>query len=568
PDIVLRQILDLSCQALDAVEGSILLRQSDSEELTFAIIFGEDEEKLLGRTLTPGQGIAGWVLQHDEAVLINDVSSDPRFYEGIDELTGFQTQSLVCAPLRHRGEVIGIIEIVNKRRDDFTFQDLSLLEAIASVTAVALENARLYTKTQARAEELAMLNEIGLTLTSSLNSSAVVQNALELIRRLFQADAVSLLQPDPETSDLFFVRALLGGQSKEISQRLSAGEGLAGWSLTHRQPVLVEDAQRDPRYWSGGENELDYTPHAVMVVPLLIEGEAIGIIIVGSRTVGAFTSEDLQTLQALSSTLGVALENARLYEDLKRLLQERERAQAQLVHTEKMAALGRLIASLAHEINNPLQAVQGCLTLADEELMEVSFERDALQRYIDIADKEIDRISVILRRMRDFYRPARHQMETTDVHQVLASVLALTNKQLQHSGVSVEQDYMEQIPALWANPDHLKQVFLNLILNAIDAMPDGGILTVRTGVDTLHREEGRVPALRIDLADTGEGMDADTVSRLFEPFFTTKEDGTGLGLSISYGIIRAHEGEIEVQSQPGEGTIFIIRLPIEKGSQL
>ena len=126
---------------------------------------------------------------------------------------------------------------------------------------------------------------------------------------------------------------------------------------------------------------------------------------------------------------------------------------------------------------------------------------------------------------------------------------------------------MEKIPALWANPDHLKQVFLNLILNAIDAMPDGGILTVRTGVDTLHREEGRVPALRIHLADTGEGMDADTVSRLFEPFFTTKEDGTGLGLSISYGIIRAHEGEIEVQSQTGEGTTFIIRLPIEKGAQ-
>jgi two-component system NtrC family sensor kinase len=283
-----------------------------------------------------------------------------------------------------------------------------------------------------------------------------------------------------------------------------------------------------------------------------------------------FTTDNLRTLQSIASTLAVALENARLYVEQKQLLQEREQAQARLIHSEKMSALGRLAASIAHEINNPLQAIQGCLTLAEEEL--AGRQRpEKLTRYLGIVSSEFERVASIVRRMRDFYRPMREGRLSTDVHFVLVSVLELANKQLQHSGITVERQWAADLPLIQANPDHLKQVFLNLVLNAIDAMPQGGMLRISTAVDWIHVANNGsgsatpglpIQAVRIEFNDTGAGMSPEVQSRLFEPFFTSKEHGSGLGLSISYGIIESHNGQIRVQSQEGVGTTFTILLPV------
>jgi signal transduction histidine kinase len=229
-----------------------------------------------------------------------------------------------------------------------------------------------------------------------------------------------------------------------------------------------------------------------------------------------------------------------------------------------MTALGRLAASIAHEINNPLQAVQTYLTLAQEELEEEQQHLAPMTRYLGTVAKEIERIATIVRHMRDFYRPAREGLQPTYLHAVLESVLALTNKQLQHSHVVVERVWADHLPAIEANPDHLKQVFLNLVLNAIDAMPMGGTLRISTRVDQVLVNAGQqpLPAVRIEFSDTGEGMPPEVLSRLFEPFFTTKEGGTGLGLSISYGIIQAHGGQVTVESHAKMGTTFIILLPV------
>jgi len=223
-----------------------------------------------------------------------------------------------------------------------------------------------------------------------------------------------------------------------------------------------------------------------------------------------------------------------------------------------------LVASIAHEINNPLQAVQGCLTLAEEEL-EDDRRPEKLGRYMSIAGGEIDRISAIVRRMRDFYRPAREKMEPTNLHAVLGSVLELVNKQLQHSDVTVEREWAEGLPKVQANDDQLKQVFLNLVLNAIDAMPEGGTLHVSTALGQIQADSGKQPraAARIEFTDTGAGIPAEVLPHLFEPFYTTKEHGSGLGLSVSYGIIEAHGGQIMVKSQAGVGTTFTILLAVE-----
>jgi signal transduction histidine kinase len=338
----------------------------------------------------------------------------------------------------------------------------------------------------------------------------------------------------------------------------------------HGQAELVNDVDRDPRWDDRLDMAAGVKTRSLLCVPMMHPGKVTGLIVAINKMGGGFTGEDLQMLEAVSSIVAVALENARLYTDtrtradeLDRLLQEREEAQAQLIHAEKIAALGRLTASIAHEINNPLQAVQGCLTLAGEELA-AERRKEVLERYLGIAGSEIKRVSTIVRRMRDFYRPAQKGIACTDLHAVLQSVLELAHKQLQHSRVAVVREWERELPPVQANADHLRQVFLNLVLNAIDAMPGGGTLRVRTGLDQVPDQDSRQlsPVARVEFSDTGVGIPAEVQARLFEPFFTTKEHGSGLGLSISFGIIESHGGEITVMSQVGEGTTFTIRLPV------
>jgi two-component system sporulation sensor kinase A len=285
-----------------------------------------------------------------------------------------------------------------------------------------------------------------------------------------------------------------------------------------------------------------------------------------------YTSDDLRTLQSVASILAIALENARHHMAQVQLLEERGRAQQQLIRSEKMSALGRMASSMAHEINNPLQAIQGCLTLVQDELSGTRRPQQ-LTRYLDVITSEVERVAALGQQMREFYRPVREGKERTDIHNLLIDLLALSSGKLRQSRVIVERDWMNAAHSVLANPDHLKQVFLNLLFNAIDAMPVGGTLRITTAPDSMRRETPErfgtgplVEAIRIDFADTGVGMAPETQARLFEPFFTTKEHGAGLGLSISYNIIQAHNGRILVESQEGVGTIVSVLLPVARNA--
>jgi two-component system NtrC family sensor kinase len=306
----------------------------------------------------------------------------------------------------------------------------------------------------------------------------------------------------------------------------------------------------------GGGNQT-----TVLNVPIHSDGRRIAdLVLTGRPPERPFTDQDWALALAAAGRAGQAIRNAQLYDEVRALLREREETQAQLIHTEKMSALGRLTASIAHEINNPIQSVLSCLNLAAEELEEEG-RRDKLDRYLDIAEGEIERIAAIVRRMRDFYRPAIHGRQPIDPHEILEGVLALTAKQLQYANVEIRRAWSDDLPIVEADPDHLKQVFLNLTLNAADAMPQGGVFEVHTARDQLP---GQGDAVRIEFRDSGVGIPPDVQARLFEPFFTTKEDGSGLGLYITYGIVESHHGQIGVESRPGQGTTFTILLPVEQ----
>ena len=567
-DTILRLILELTCQVLDAMAGSILLSDPDTGQMRFAITLERGTSSLHGRHLAPGQGIANWVAAHAQSVSVDDVSQDLRWSSDIDAVIGFETHSLMCAPMKHRGEVTGVIEIVNKRTGAFTGEELSLLEAACATAATALENARLFETTKARAGELALLNEIGLALGSSLDRDQIVDEALGRVQRLFQSDGTVLLKPVPQTGQIQVARAMVGEAFTEVSVQLEPGEGVYGQVLEQRRAVLMEDAGDQPSLFPYRlEPSMGGRSRAMMAVPVLIANHVIAILGVFSHRVAKYSQNDLRMLEAVGVTLAASLENARLYEELRLSLRERELTQAQLVHAEKMAALGRLTASIAHEINNPLQAVQGCLTLVQEDLdRQPPRAAEPTRKYLTVAQSEIDRIGDIVQRTRDFYRPSRGGKWEVDLHEVLESVLTLTGKRLEQANITVRRKWAESLPAIHANADHLKQVFLNLVLNAIDAMSSGGTLCVSTSPDQMQPslEQHTRGAARVDFSDTGEGLTSEQLSRVFEPFFTTKPQGTGLGLSITYGIVHAHQGTISVESQRGKGTTFSVLLPVEQ----
>ena len=247
-------------------------------------------------------------------------------------------------------------------------------------------------------------------------------------------------------------------------------------------------------------------------------------------------------------------------QDVGRLRElERRRLEQVLFDTEKLAATGRLAASIAHEINNPLEAVQNSLYLLSRAVPEGAPERS----FLDIATRETQRMSRILRQMLGFYRPTT-SMGPTDVNALVVEAETLVTKRLRENGVRIEKELLPELPLIRASADQLKQVLLNLFLNATEAMPMGGRLIVAT-----HRGGGgeldahSTDVVRIDVRDTGTGIGEEAIARIFEPFFSTKmEKGTGLGLWVSHGIVQAHGGTLKVRSRAGQGTTFTITLPI------
>jgi PAS domain S-box-containing protein len=246
-------------------------------------------------------------------------------------------------------------------------------------------------------------------------------------------------------------------------------------------------------------------------------------------------------------------------QDVGRLRElERRRLEQVLFDTEKLAATGRLAASIAHEINNPLEAVQNSLYLLSRAVPEGAPERS----FLDIATRETQRMSRILRQMLGFYRPTT-SMGPTDVNALVLEAETLVAKRLRENGVRIEKELLPTLPLIRASADQLKQVLLNLFLNATEAMPTGGRLIVATQTGGGELDAHSTDVVRVDVRDTGTGIGEEAVARIFEPFFSTKmEKGTGLGLWVSHGIVQAHGGTLKVRSRSGQGTTFTIMLPI------
>ena len=300
-----------------------------------------------------------------------------------------------------------------------------------------------------------------------------------------------------------------------------------------------------------GERNILERFHPGLVVPLIYQTRLIGIFIITDKMSGReFKMEDIEFLSVLGSQISVAIENTRLYEAEKMATRQLRLAQEQLVRSERQAALGEMSAKIAHEINNPLGIIKNYIQLISRS---VGPNVEATN-YSRIVGQEIDRIARIVRELLNVHRPRAMVRESIDITRVIEDVLLLMEKRLELQKVSVVRSFPPECSPISGSPENLKQVFLNLIINACDAMSEGGTLdlSVEDRSDTLH----------LEVRDTGPGIKAEEIPRIFELFYTTKDPGkgTGLGLSVCYGIIKTHGGSISYRNTDSGGC-FSIELP-------
>jgi two-component system NtrC family sensor kinase len=286
----------------------------------------------------------------------------------------------------------------------------------------------------------------------------------------------------------------------------------------------------------------------MMAAWLLTKEKMMGVLRVSNKEVN-FVEEDAKILIILANHMAVAMENAELYRNLREKMVELRETQEQLVQSAKLAAIGELASNVAHEINNPLTSIIGFTELARED-----DDREMIRNSLDIVEKEALRAREIVKQLLGFARKKPLQLTEVMINDVLRDVVVLSSSQARMSKVKISEEY-ENVPITIGDIDQLKQVFLNIITNAVHAMPHGGTLTIKTSMVGEY--------IFVTIADTGQGIPQEVRHRIFEPFFSTKKDsGTGLGLSISYRIIQDHGGRIDVESEEGKGTTFIVRLPI------
>jgi two-component system NtrC family sensor kinase len=435
--------------------------------------------------------------------------------------------------------------------DDYVSKPFKAEELVARVKAMLRVRAVEQELLQ-RTHELATLNEINKIITSSLDLDQILSQAMHGIQRILHVEAGALLLLDEDSGLLEFKKILSGSQERLVDFRLRLGEGIAGHVAQNGEPLLVLDAQNDPRFCPRVDEALAFATRSILCVPLKVKDRIIGVIEVINRLDSPFDENDLWLLDYMAGSVAIALENARLYTELSDFARELEKSQAQLILAEKLAAMGRLAASIAHEINNPLQAIHNCLHLT----LKKPLNEEKKTRYLGMAQEEVERLITIVQRMLEFYRSSRGGMAPTDVHTIIENVLALSSKRLQHGKITVIKKLAPDLSAINAVSDQLKQVFLNIVINAIEAMPEGGELCIESKLN----DDG--DGLSVAFTDTGVGLSEKDQENIFEPFFTTKATGTGLGLSVSYGIIERHGGRIEVQSELGEGATFTVHLPL------
>jgi signal transduction histidine kinase len=478
-------------------------------------------------------------------------------------------RSVLAAPLRYRGSPIGLLVLESMRPQAFSLYDDHLMFVLGSHLAGLVEYSRLREEAEGRARNLGLIHEVVQHVIGQTNKQEMAQMTADLLAQYFAYELAAVLLHDHQQN--FTAQGFGGTESGTVRELVKGLElpvqtGITGYVFNTGNSILVNDTSRDGLYkplkgWKAASE---------MCVALRDGDRILGIIDVESSRPNAFTQNDLLAIESLAGILATVVSSADQYQRLQKTVQQlrltqvelksrmdaQRAAENRLVQAAKLAAVGEMAAGIAHELNNPLTTVSGFAELVLDEIPQDVEYRAELEMVL----REARRASDVVRRLLDFSRQGERTRTRASLNEIVEDVIALTRHLIHTSGVELKLNISKDLPWVSVDRNQLKQVFLNLIHNALQAMPDGGVLTIKTSTSLRDTRSWVV----MSVADTGIGMSAVDKNRIFEPFFTTKagSGGTGLGLSVTYGIVTDHGGLIDVESELGEGTTFTVWLPL------
>ena len=490
--------------------------------------------------LRVGEGITGWVARHGKAARVGDVTQDKRY---VSVRSGVYSE--LAVPLEVQGEVRGVLNVDSERAEAFSAEDQELLQELAVQAAKVIHNTWLYEQLRLKAGLFESLASVSRTINSTLNLDealrAITKEACELMR----ARMCSLMLLD-ETRAWLDLRASFGAGDAYIKKpRLSVEESLLGVVVRRQKPQQVANVQADSRY-QNVELARRESLVSLLSVPLIFSGQAIGTLNVYTARAYSFSNEEIKILSALAELSAIAIEKARLYE---RVVDVEE----QLRQNEKLSALGLLAAEVAHEIRNPLTVMK----LLYHSLNLKFDAKDPRNKDAQVIESKIEHLNKIVEQILDFARTTEPNFAPVNLNVLIDELGLLVRHKLANQGIRLKRDLQGDLPLVFGDAPQLEQAFLNLILNAVEAMPGGGALTIQTNSTSTQQ-------VAVTFKDTGSGMGKEQRERAFKTVLaTTKAKGTGLGLAIVGRIIETHHGQIRIQSRTGRGTTIRIELPVK-----
>ncbi|MEK7442454.1 MAG: PAS domain S-box protein [Chloroflexota bacterium] len=541
-DHILQMIVDAARSIVPKAERSVIhLIDEENVALRPVAISGVEHHSHPQITMRPGEGVAGQVLASGQTINVGNIQKDSRY---IPLRSDASLRSILTAPIQSGPVTIGTVSIMSDTINAFTVDDERVLTRLGVQAALAIDKARAYEAERRRAEQAEALQQVMQRLIGHIDLTQAFQSVVNTIALVARYKYVRVFL----IKETMLVLQAQNEKSKVTVPARRLSEGIVGRVARSGIATVVPNVALDPDYVEGMPGT-----RSAIGIPLKRAQTVVGVLLIESDAERTLNANDLYWLVNIGQEISLAIENAELYSDLQEALQQEKAARTQLVRTEKLVGMGRLIASVAHELNNPLQAIQNALFLVKQEANLSGQAQDDLL----VALSEADRMAELIGRLRETYRPTlAEKFQDGSLNVLVIETQRLIATHIRTRNITFDFSADPQLPLIACVHDEIKQVLLNLSLNAVEAMGNGGRLGISTGHDADKSE------VWVSVSDTGAGIDPTTIANIFDPFFTTKEGGTGLGLFITHEIVQKHGGRIEVQSQRGVGTTFKVTFPV------